>query len=82
MGAFSELSDLKKFETFVSKALKQYRETMWLEGSDGSGRKLTEDELMSSVKLLCHSHKNESDYNKLAREMDYDFEKAAQSLIS
>ena len=55
---------------------------MWLEGSDGSGRKLTEDELISSVKLLCHSHKNESDYNKLAREMNYDFEKAAQSLIS
>lgn len=78
MTAFSELSDFQKFEIFVSKALKQHRDSMWLAGVDGTGRKLTEDELIQSVKLHCHSMKNVLDYNELAKEMNYDVEKAAQ----
>ena len=63
----SELSDEQKLEVFVNKALKQYREQMTVSGKDGSGRKLTEEEIMSSIKLHCQAVKKEEDYEVLAK---------------
>ena len=56
-GGLSELSDEKKFEVFVNRSLKHYRSNMQLKGVDGSGRRLTEDELIGSVKIHITARK-------------------------
>lgn len=58
----SELSDEQRFEVFINKSLKQYREQMSLKGQDGQGRKLTEEVIMTSIKLHCQSLRREEDY--------------------
>ena len=50
-------------------------------GKDGSGRKLTEEEIMTSIKLHCQAVKKEEDYEILARQVGYDIEAAAQETI-
>ena len=42
---------------------------MQLKGCDGYGRKLTDDEVMISVKLFVGSLKREEDYEILAEEV-------------
>ena len=64
--SFDDLSDEQKFEVFVSKALRQHRDHVDLQGFDGTGRPLTEDELLTSVKLHTHAVKNRADYDDLA----------------
>ena len=68
----SHLTDEQKFEVFVSKALKQYREKMQLSGWDGTGRKLTADEVLTSVKIHCQANKKEEEYEALAKELGFD----------
>ena len=54
---------------------------MSLEGWSGTGRKLTEEEIMASVKLHCQSVKKEEDYEALANEVGFNIERAAQLAI-
>ena len=54
---------------------------MSLEGWTGTGRKLTEEEIMASVKLHCQSVKKEEDYETLANEVGFNIERAAQQVI-
>ena len=77
----SELTAEQRFEAFVSKQLKAYREQMQLKGCDGYGRKLTDDEVMISVKLFVGSLKREEDYEILAEEVQYDVGEAADRLL-
>ena len=51
---------------------------MILKGVDGTGRRMTEDELFTSVKLHCNAVKSQTDYDELAEEVNFDVEKAAQ----
>ena len=73
----SELSDKQRLEAFVNKSLKQYRDQMTLQGWQRSGKKLNEEEMISSIKLYCQSTKKEEDYEVLARELGFDIEQAA-----
>ena len=50
-------------------------------GEDGTGRKLTEDEIMTSVKLYCHSTKKDEDYEQLAKLVNFDIEAKALQAI-
>ena len=74
---FSDLSDEQKFEVFVNKTLQKHKDLVYLRGEDGTGRSLTEDELMGSVKLHCQAIKKMTDYDELAKEVNYDVEAAA-----
>ena len=67
----------KRFEVFVNRSLKHYRESMQLKGVDGNGKRLTEDELISSVKIYTSSKNKMSDFEILAKELDFDIEEAA-----
>ena len=50
-----ELTDEQKFEVFVNKSMKQYRDQISLIGKDGHGKRLSEEETMNYVKLHCTS---------------------------
>ena len=50
---------------------------MQLKGVDGNGKRLTEDELISSVKIYTSSKNKMSDFEILAKELDFDIEEAA-----
>ena len=74
---FSDLSEEQKFEVFINKTLQKHKDLVYLRGEDGAGRSLTEDELMGSVKLHCQAIKKMTDYDELAKEVNFDVEKAA-----
>ena len=76
------MSDEKKFEVFVNRSLKHYRNHIRLMGRDGSGRKLTEDEIMGSVKIHIASRNKISDFEILAKELNFDIESAALEAIN
>ena len=79
---FTDLSDEQKFEVFVNKTLRKHRDLVYLQGTDGTGRSMTEDELLQSVKLHCQAVKRLADYDQLAGEVDFDVEKAALKVCS
>ena len=54
---------------------------MQLTGWDGSGRKLTEDEILTSVKIHCQANKKEEEYEILAKELGYDADTAAELIV-
>ena len=76
-GGISDLSNEKKFEVFVNRSLKHYRDSMQLKGVNGSGKRLSEDEIISSVKIYTSSKNKMSDFEILAQELDFDIEEAA-----
>ena len=47
----SELSQAQRFEVFIKKSHKSYREQMSLKGWSGTGRKITNEEMIASIKL-------------------------------
>ena len=55
---------------------------MSLHGKHGRGAKMTEDEIMASVKLYCSSTKKEEDYEILAREVGFDVGAVAVATVS
>lgn len=50
---------------------------MQLKGVNGSGKRLSEDEIISSVKIYTSSKNKMSDFEILAQELDFDIEEAA-----
>ena len=63
---------------FINKSLKQYRDNISLEGYDGQGNELLQEEIMTSIKMHCTSRKKKMDYELLAELLGYDIEYAAQ----
>ena len=78
----SDLTDEKKFEVFINKNLKVYRDQVKLAGWTGRGKQLSEDESMQCVKIHCLSKKKEEDVENLARLLQFDVERSAQEAIS
>jgi len=52
-----------------------------LEGYNGEGRRLTEEETMHAIKLHRNSLKKTEDYDMLAKEVNFDVEGAAQQVV-
>ena len=50
---------------------------MSLEGVNGEGKRLSEDQIMFSIKNFCKAARKEADYEKLAHEVGFDLDKAA-----
>ena len=73
----SDLTDEKKFEVFINKNLKVYRDQVKLAGWTGRGKQLSEDESMQCVKIHCLSKKKEEDVENLARLLQFDVERSA-----
>lgn len=76
---FSELKEDQRFEVFINKSLKQYKDKMQLRGSQGK-RTLTEEEMIASIKLHSQSIKKEEDFEEMARLVGFDTEKAAKQV--
>lgn len=56
---------------------------MSLEGTNGTGQRLTEDEVMFSIKIFTQSNnKEEEDYEVLAQQVGFNLSKAADSIVS
>lgn len=54
---------------------------MTLHGIDGAGRKLTEEEMIASIKLFCQGLKKEEDFEYLAKQVNFDTDKAVNQLV-
>ena len=61
-----ELTAQQKFDVFFEQSRNGLYSEMALEGSDGLGQKLLDEELMFSVKLFCMAGKKESEVSCLA----------------
>ena len=51
----NEMGVMEKFQIFIDKNLRQYRKHIGLMGYEMSGRMLTQDEMIASVKLFKKS---------------------------
>ena len=49
---------------------------------DGTGRQMTENELFNSVRLHCNAVKGSTDYDELAKEVNFDVELEAQKIFA
>lgn len=81
MGHICELTDEQRFEVFINKSLKQYREKMSLKGTQ-NGRSLNDEEMISAIKLHSQSIKKEEEYDQLAKTVNFDIDSAAQKAVS
>lgn len=54
---------------------------MTLHGIDGTGRKLTEEEMMTSIKLFCQGLKKEEDLEVLAKQVGFNVDRAVLKLV-
>ena len=65
---------------FINKSLKHYREHMTIKGVDGAGKKLSEDDIMFSIKLFCANVNKDVDYEQMANEVNFDLDRAALAI--
>lgn len=54
---------------------------MTLSGKDFAGRKLNQDEILSSVKVFCSSHKKKEELDELADQIGFNVEQAALEAV-
>jgi hypothetical protein len=66
----------------VNKSQKAYRDQMSLQGWSGTGRRMTDEEMIASVKIHAQSIKKEEDFEVLARWVGYDIDSAVEQAIS
>jgi hypothetical protein len=55
---------------------------MSLQGWSGTGRRMTDEEMIASVKIHAQSIKKEEDFEVLARWVGYDIDSAVEQAIS
>ena len=65
---------------FNNKSLKHYREYMTIRGVDGAGKKLSEDDIIFSIKLFCANVNKAGDYEHMASEVNFDLDRAALAI--
>ena len=74
----SEFTLVQKFEIFINKDKKQYRKQLKLVGSNLSGRELTQEEMIASVKLYLQTTERGEETLSIAGEIKFDVEKVAR----
>lgn len=73
----SEFSLLEKFDVFVNKELKQYRDQIRLRGNELGGRRLSDEEMTTAIKLYLQSVKvDECEY--VASQIGFDIADATE----
>ena len=75
----SKFSLEQKFEVFANKEMKQYRDQLKLVGRDLSGRILTQEEMMASIKLYYMSQKNGEETLSITQDIDFDIDRASKA---
>ena len=74
MGIFTLM---EQFEVFINKDLKQYRDQIRLRGEELGGRQLSDEEMVTAIKLYMQSLKiEECDY--VAAEIGFNIDEAAE----
>ena len=72
----TEFSLLEKYEVFISKDLKQYRDQISLKGYELSGRQLSDEEMTTAIKLYFQSI-NKEECELVAAEIGFDINAAS-----
>ena len=77
----SEFTLMEKFDVFVNKDLKQYRDQIRLKGNELGGRHLSDEEMTTAIKLYLQSTKvDECDY--VAHEIGFNIDQATDEAIN
>ena len=72
---------MEQFEVFINKDLKQYREHIRLRGEELGGRQLSDEEMVTAIKLYTQSLKIE-ECDHVAQEIGFDIDEAAELAIN
>ena len=75
----SKFSIEEMFEVFATKEMKQYRDQLKLIGTDLSGRVLTQEEMVASIKLYYLSQKNGEETLSITQDIDFDIDHASKA---